>query len=239
MTGEACRFGFRSDDRAGVGGLRSVEITANSLPGGSARQTSNFASATGIGKKNRLSFFVVCAGRSVDSARPETPTDQRSDCDLEHLLGCQAVTPPNRSATSSTTTGAPSAAVRVAWTMLFGWGDYQAGHGNAYWAPRLGLYRQDGGYGADVVAPLYMDDGVRNVVRESPQLCRHLLLVRAGSRRSHGTWVMPGTTSPGGQAPGPPDPLEQLRHTMKTGFAIGPRIRSSTGRLRRSSVPGG
>ncbi len=54
----------------------------------------------------------------------------------------------------------------VAWTMLFCWGDHQAGTGNAYWAPRWGLYRQDGGYGADVVAPLTMDEGVKNVVRE-------------------------------------------------------------------------
>jgi hypothetical protein len=35
----------------------------------------------------------------------------------------------------------------VAWAMLFGWGDHQAGTGNAYWAPRIGLYRQNGGYG--------------------------------------------------------------------------------------------
>lgn len=54
----------------------------------------------------------------------------------------------------------------VAWAMLFGWGDHQAGTGNAYWAPRIGLYRQNGGYGADVVAPLYMDEGVKNIIRE-------------------------------------------------------------------------
>src|SRR5437867_13116990 len=54
----------------------------------------------------------------------------------------------------------------VAWTMLFCWADHQAGTGNAYWAPRWGLYRQNGGYGADVVAPLTMDDGVKNVIRE-------------------------------------------------------------------------
>ncbi len=54
----------------------------------------------------------------------------------------------------------------VAWTMLFCWADYQAGHGNAYWAPRCGLYRQNGGYGADVVAPLTQDTGVENVIKE-------------------------------------------------------------------------
>ncbi len=54
----------------------------------------------------------------------------------------------------------------VAWAMLFGWADYQAGHGNAYWAPRFGIYRQNGGYGADVVAPLSQDAGVTNMIKE-------------------------------------------------------------------------
>jgi hypothetical protein len=44
--------------------------------------------------------------------------------------------------------------------MLFGWADKQAASGNAYWAPRFGLYRQNGGYGADAVAPATMDAGV-------------------------------------------------------------------------------
>lgn len=54
----------------------------------------------------------------------------------------------------------------VAWTMLFCWADRQAGLGNAYWAPRNGLYRQNGGYGADALAPVYQDAGVENVIRE-------------------------------------------------------------------------
>ena len=54
----------------------------------------------------------------------------------------------------------------VAWTMLFGWADRQAGTGNAYWAPRNGLYRQNGGYGPDVVAPTGQDQGIRNVIQE-------------------------------------------------------------------------
>lgn len=54
----------------------------------------------------------------------------------------------------------------VAWTMLFGWADRQAGTGNPYWAPRFGLYRQNGGYGADVIAPISQDQGIRNVIQE-------------------------------------------------------------------------
>jgi hypothetical protein len=54
----------------------------------------------------------------------------------------------------------------VAWAILFCWADRQAGTGNSYWAPRWGLYRENGGYGTDVVAPLTMDDGVRNIIRE-------------------------------------------------------------------------
>ena len=54
----------------------------------------------------------------------------------------------------------------TAWAMLFCWGDYQAAHGNAYWAPRTGLYLQNGGRGADAVAPLVQDAGVNNVISE-------------------------------------------------------------------------
>ena len=50
--------------------------------------------------------------------------------------------------------------------MLFCWADRQAGLGNGYWAPRNGLYRQNGGYGADALAPVSQDAGVANVIRE-------------------------------------------------------------------------
>lgn len=59
----------------------------------------------------------------------------------------------------------------VAWTMLFCWADRQAATGNAYWAPRFGLYRQNGGTGADVVAPLTQDAGVENVIRDLRNRC--------------------------------------------------------------------
>jgi hypothetical protein len=54
----------------------------------------------------------------------------------------------------------------VAWSMLFGWADRQAATGNAYWAPRTGIYRQNGGRGADAVAPITQDAGVRNMIVE-------------------------------------------------------------------------
>lgn len=54
----------------------------------------------------------------------------------------------------------------VAWAMLFCWGDYQAENGNAYWAGRTGLYRANGGRGANAVAPLTQDSGVENVIEE-------------------------------------------------------------------------
>src|SRR5712691_4338548 len=54
----------------------------------------------------------------------------------------------------------------VAWSMLFGWADHQAATGNAYWAPRTGIYRQNGGRGADAVAPLTQDGGVQNMIVE-------------------------------------------------------------------------
>jgi hypothetical protein len=54
----------------------------------------------------------------------------------------------------------------TAWAMLFGWADNQAANGNAYWAPRWGIYRQGGGTGADAVAPRNMDSGVRAMTWE-------------------------------------------------------------------------
>jgi hypothetical protein len=55
----------------------------------------------------------------------------------------------------------------VAWAQLFGWADRQAElGGNAYWASRNGLYRRDGGRGANDTAPLTMTEGIRNVIRE-------------------------------------------------------------------------
>jgi hypothetical protein len=57
----------------------------------------------------------------------------------------------------------------TAWAMLFGWADNQAASGNASWAPRWGLYRVNGGYGADAVAPQYWNDGVKNMIWEIRQ----------------------------------------------------------------------
>ena len=56
----------------------------------------------------------------------------------------------------------------TAWAMLFGWADKQAATGNAYWAPRWGLYRENGGKGADDVAPRNMGSsgGIYNMTWE-------------------------------------------------------------------------
>jgi uncharacterized repeat protein (TIGR01451 family) len=47
----------------------------------------------------------------------------------------------------------------TALAMLFAWADNQAASGNPYWAPRWGLYRQNGGYGADATPPLWWNEG--------------------------------------------------------------------------------
>ena len=57
----------------------------------------------------------------------------------------------------------------TAWAMLFGWADNQAALNNPYWQGRWGLYRQNGGYGADAVAPQYWDTGVKNMIWEIRQ----------------------------------------------------------------------
>lgn len=53
----------------------------------------------------------------------------------------------------------------VAWSLLIGWADRRAAAGG-YWGPRWGLYRQNGGTGADAVAPINPDTGVTNVIKE-------------------------------------------------------------------------
>lgn len=54
----------------------------------------------------------------------------------------------------------------VAWAMLFGWADRQGHLGHPRWSRHTGLYRADGGTGADAVAPIAPDEGVRNMIRE-------------------------------------------------------------------------
>jgi hypothetical protein len=63
-------------------------------------------------------------------------------------------------------TSCPSGCGGTAWAMLFGWADHQAALGNPYWAGRFGIYRVNGGYGADADAPRIMDTGVNNMTWE-------------------------------------------------------------------------
>lgn len=51
----------------------------------------------------------------------------------------------------------------TAWAMLFGWGDYRASINGSGWQHRWGLYRENGGYGSNAIAPENMDQGIRNV----------------------------------------------------------------------------
>jgi hypothetical protein len=77
----------------------------------------------------------------------------------------------------------------VAWAMLFGWADRQAATGNAYWAPRTGIYRQNGGRGADAVAPLTQDAGVRNMIVELHNDVGTFCAFGSGATAP---WTMPG-----------------------------------------------
>jgi hypothetical protein len=70
------------------------------------------------------------------------------------------------SGTGPNTSGCYSGCGATAWSMLFGWGDLQASLGNPTWAQRWGMYRANGGYDADAVAPASMDTGVRNMTWE-------------------------------------------------------------------------
>jgi hypothetical protein len=80
----------------------------------------------------------------------------------------------------------------VAWAMLFGWGDYQAAHGNSYWQGRTGLYLQNGGRGADAVAPLIQDSGVENMIKELHDDVKTFCCFGSGATCP---WDMPGAVS--------------------------------------------
>jgi hypothetical protein len=80
----------------------------------------------------------------------------------------------------------------IAWTMLFCWADRQAATGNAYWAPRIGLYRQNGGRGADAVAPIAQDGGVNNVAIEIRGQVGTFCAFGSGATVP---WGMPGAAS--------------------------------------------
>jgi hypothetical protein len=108
------------------------------------------------------SSFQMQSPMSVEQAQGWTPwrVYWAGNHSHQRLYGqIPSGTPPN-------TSNCKSGCGATAWAMLFGWADYQAAHGNAYWAPRTGLYRENGGYGAEVVAPKDMDDGVRNMIWE-------------------------------------------------------------------------
>jgi hypothetical protein len=65
------------------------------------------------------------------------------------------------------TSSCPSGCGATAWAMLFGWADYQAESSSwNYWQGRWGIYRQNGGTGANVRAPTNMDSGVSEMTWE-------------------------------------------------------------------------
>ncbi|MCX6043637.1 MAG: hypothetical protein NT075_00880 [Chloroflexi bacterium] len=70
---------------------------------------------------------------------------------------------------SPNNTNCYSGCAATAWAMLFGWADYRASIPGSGWNGRFGIYRQNGGYGADAVAPKTMntDVGIKNVMMET------------------------------------------------------------------------
>ncbi|HQY91783.1 hypothetical protein [Caldilinea sp.] len=54
----------------------------------------------------------------------------------------------------------------TAWAMIFGWVDRRAAEGHARWANHWGIYRVNGGLGANAVEPLNQDGGVDNMTWE-------------------------------------------------------------------------
>jgi hypothetical protein len=83
--------------------------------------------------------------------------------------------------------GCASGCGATAWAMLFGWADNQADEGNSYWAPRWGLYRENGGYGSDAVAPSSQDSGIGNITED---ISDYIETFCAGSSGATYPWKM-------------------------------------------------
>ncbi|MFN8470104.1 MAG: hypothetical protein U0X20_31405 [Caldilineaceae bacterium] len=64
------------------------------------------------------------------------------------------------------TSGCWSGCGATAWAMLFGWVDQRAAAGDWRWANHWGIYRVNGGLGANAVAPYSQDAGVDNMTWE-------------------------------------------------------------------------
>lgn len=81
----------------------------------------------------------------------------------------------------------------VAWAILFGWADRQAESGtNSYWAGRWGLYRENGGRTGNALAPLSMNEGVRNMIREIRDQINTFCIAGSGATFP---WKMDGARS--------------------------------------------
>lgn len=62
--------------------------------------------------------------------------------------------------------GCASGCAATVWAMLFAWVDQRASAGAYPWTPHWGLYRVNGGLGANAVAPNNQTTGVQNMTRE-------------------------------------------------------------------------
>lgn len=67
---------------------------------------------------------------------------------------------------SPNTSNCASGCGATAWAMLFGWGDHRAAEDDPTWRGRWGIYRQNGGTGANAAAPLNQDAGIDNITWE-------------------------------------------------------------------------
>ncbi len=161
VEGGAGDFEVRLDETAGAPAL---EVLAASGREGGADISISLAHPNGVRERIFLFTIPIGAGMAPGPSGADTVPTGPGWATTEHRsagpLGEQPEYDQWQTSTCQIGCGP------VAWAMLFGWADRQAGLGNPYWAPRWGLYRQGGGRGADAVAPIAMDAGVRNAIGE-------------------------------------------------------------------------
>jgi hypothetical protein len=143
-----------------------LEIKVKNIPPSGKRAPFQVVITYANGESETVKFFVTSEVNSPDPEEQEVVTagarsawsnwtyylagndDSQRDYDQFDVGGCASGCGP------------------TAWAMLFGWADYQASIGNSAWKPRWGIYRENGGYGANAVAPKKRDAGMNNVIKE-------------------------------------------------------------------------
>jgi hypothetical protein len=185
LSGAGMQYITASDVMEGANKV-GVKITVNGAPSDATKvetldltiqyssgvsETKKFAIGTLLDKRVLLPLIGGAANNQVAAASEQSANvihDAWGPWQYwwAGTTGDQRVYDQFQSGVSPNNSGCWSGCGATAWGMLFGWADYRASISGSGWNHRWGIYRVNGGYGANAVAPPSMDQGVRNMMWE-------------------------------------------------------------------------